>query len=142
MKKVIIYIIVICIILIVLINNISANDKKSWEYNWGKLWNDWSDEARYIYLLGYTDGLDYGGMIGSNSLSGVQLEFDLKVIIPAITGLYNDPSNTFISLEAMVIIACEKLKGCSFLEELIESAKTILGARSMLITLKRNMINE
>ena len=137
MKKITIFIIVICIIFIVLTNNISANEKKSWEYNWGKLWNGWSDKERVIYLIGYTDGLDWGGMVGSNSLSGVQLEFDLKVIIPAITGLYSDPSNTFIPLEAMTIIAYEKLKGCSFLEELIESAKTALGARAILITFNK-----
>ena len=141
MKKVIIYIIVICIIFIVLTNNISANDKKSWEYNWGKLWNGWNDKARDIYLLGYTDGLDYGGMIGSNSLTVTTLGFDPKVIIPVITDLYTDPSNTFISLQAMTIIAYAKLKGYSFVGELIESAKKG-GTRIMLITLRRNMINK
>ena len=141
MKKVIIYIIVICIIFIVLTNNISANDKKSWEYNWGKLWNGWNDKARDIYLLGYTDGLDYGGMIGFNSLTVTTLGFDPKVIIPVITDLYTDPSNTFISLQAMTIIAYAKLKGYSFVGELIESAKKG-GTRIMLITLRRNMINK
>ena len=129
MKKITIFIIVICIIFVLLANNISANDK----YNWGKLWNGWSDKERVIYLIGYTDGLDWGGMIGSGSLSVTGLDFEPKVIIPVITDLYNDPSNTLISLQAMTIIACEKLKGCSFLEELIESAKTALGARAMLI---------
>lgn len=122
MKKITIFIIVICIIFIVLTNNISANDK----YNWGKLWNGWSDKERIIYLIGYTDGLDWGGMIGSDSLSVTRLGFEPKVIIPVITDLYNDPSNTLISLQAMTIIAYEKLEGCSFLEELIESAKTAL----------------
>lgn len=142
MKKAIIFIIVICIIFIVLTNNISANEKKSWEYNWGKLWNGWNDKERLIYLLGYSDGLDYGGMVGSNSLSGVALGFDLKVILPVITDFYNDPSNTFISLEAMTIIAWAKLRGCSFVGELIESAKKIGGTRFMLITYRRNMINK
>jgi len=141
MKKVVIFIIVICIIFIVLANNISANDKKSWEYNWGKLWNSWDNTARNIYLLGYTDGLDYGGMIGSNNLTVTTLGFDPEVIIPVITDLYNDPSNTFISLQAMPIIAYAKLKGYSFVGELIESAKKG-GTRIMLITLRRNMINK
>ena len=129
MKKITIFIIVICIIFVLLANNISANDK----YNWGKLWNGWSDKERVVYLIGYTDGLDWGGMIGSDSLSVTRLDFEPKVIIPVITDLYNDPSNTLISLQAMTIIAYEKLEGCSFLEELIESAKTALGARAMLI---------
>jgi len=129
----VIFIIVICIIFVLLANNISANDK----YNWGKLWNGWDDKARDIYLLGYTDGLDYGGMIGSNSVTVTSLGFEPKVIIPVITDLYSDPSNTFISLQAMTIIAYEKLKGCSFLGELIESAKTALGARAMLITFNK-----
>jgi len=138
MKKITIFIIVICIIFVLLANNISANDK----YNWGKLWNGWSDKERVIYLIGYTDGLDWGGMIGSDSLSVTRLGFEPKVIIPVITDLYNDPSNTLISLQAMTIIAYEKLEGCSFLEELIESAKTALGARAMLITIRKNMINK
>ena len=133
MKKITIFIIVICIIFVLLANNISANDK----YNWGKLWNGWSDKERVIYLIGYTDGLDWGGMIGSDSLSVTRLDFEPKVIIPVITDLYNDPSNTLISLQAMTIIAYEKLEGCSFLEELIESAKTALGARAMLITFNK-----
>ena len=137
MKKITIFIIVICFIFIVLTNNIFSNDKENWEYNWGKLWNGWSDEARYIYFLGYTDGLDWGGMMGSNDLTVTTLGFDPEVIIPVMTDLYNDPSNTLISLQAMTIIACEKLKGCSFLEELIESAKTALGARAMLITFNK-----
>lgn len=141
MKKVIIYVVIICIIFIVLTDNISANDKKSWEYNWGKLWNGWDDKARDIYLLGYADGLDYGSMIGSNSLTVTSLGFDPEVIIPVITDLYNDPSNTFISLQAMTIIACVKLKGYSFMGELIESAKKG-GTRIMLITLRRNMMNK
>ena len=80
-------------------------------------------------------------MIGSNSLTVTTLGFDPKVIIPVITDLYNDPSNTFISLQAMTIIAYAKLKGYSFVGELIESAKKG-GTRIMLITLRRNMINK
>jgi len=138
MKKIAIFIIVICIIFVLLANNISANDK----YNWGKLWNGWSDDARYIYLLGYTDGLDWGGMIGSNSLTVTALDFEPEVIIPVMTDLYNDPSNTLISLQAMTVIACAKLRGYSFVGELIESAKTALGSRAMLITIRKNIINK
>ena len=141
MKKAIIFSIVICMIFIVLTNNISANEKKSLEYNWGKLWNGWNDKARDIYLMGYTDGLDYGGMIGSNSLTVTTLGFDPEVIILVMTDLYNDPSNTFISLQAMTVIACAKLRGYSFVGELIESAKKAGGTRMMFITLRRNMIN-
>lgn len=140
MKKAIFCIVFIYIIFIFLTNNIFANDEKNWEYNWGKLWNGWNDKARDIYLLGYTDGLDYGGMIGSNSLTVTTLGFNPEVIIPVITDLYNDPSNTFISLQAMTTIAYAKLKGYSFVEELIESAKKG-GTRFMWITLRKNMIN-
>lgn len=138
MKKITIFIIVICIIFVLLANNISANDK----YNWGKLWNGWSDKEKVIYLIGYTDGLDWGGMIGSNSLTVTTLDFEPEVIIPVMTDLYNDPSNTLISLQAMTVIACAKLRGYSFVGELIESAKTALGARAMLITIRKNIINK
>ena len=141
MKKVIIYIVIICIIFIVLTNNISSNDKKNCEYNWGKLWNGWDNKERDIYLLGYTDGLDWGGMIGSNSLTVTTLDFEPEAIIPVMTDLYNDPSDTFISLQAMTVIACAKLRGYSFVGELIESAKKPLGSRNMLITIRKNMIN-
>jgi len=138
MKKITIFIIVICIIFVLLANNISANDK----YNWGKLWNGWGDKERVVYLIGYTDGLDWGGMIGSNTLTVTTLDFEPEVIIPVMTDLYNDPSNTLISLQAMTVIACAKLRGYSFVGELIESAKTALGARAMLITIRKNIINK
>ena len=108
-------------------------------YNYGKIWNSWSDYTRSIYIMGLKDGLQnqicfsfiYRLIIEEKDVFDKFLKdsevvkteearnktlwgfinFDDEAIRNVMTDLYKDPANTYISFYDMGGIAYRKLKG-------------------------------
>lgn len=53
MKKIIIIFIIVCCLLFLLEIFCTAREP----YNYGKIWNSWSDHMRSVYIMGLKDGL-------------------------------------------------------------------------------------
>lgn len=150
MKKIIIiFVIVFCLLSF---TGISSLDKEP--YNYGKIWNSWSDYMRSIYIMGLKDGLQnqiYFSFIdrliieekdvfnkflkdsevvktekaGKNTLWDF-IMFDDEAIRNVMTDLCKDPANTYISFYDMVGIAYRKLKGESIESSLREAREKAL----------------
>ena len=150
MKKIIIiFIIVFCLLSFM---GISCLAKEP--YNYGKIWNSWSDYTRSIYIMGLKDGLQdqiYFSFISRliieeknvfdkylkdsevvkteearNKTLSDFIRFDDEVIRNVMTDLYEDPANTYISFYDMGGIAYRKLKGESIESLLRESREEAL----------------
>ena len=141
----IIFIIALCLISFVKISYLAEEP-----YNYGKIWNSWSDYMRSIYIMGLKDGLQE--QISFSFIARLIIEeksvFDKylkdsevvkteearnktlsdfirgddEVIRNVMTDLYEDPANTYISFYDMGGIAYRELKGKS-LESLLREAR-------------------
>jgi len=133
-RKFIIFIIVFCLISFMEISCLAQEP-----YNYGKVWNSWSDYTRSIYIMGLKDGLQRHVTFSflkrlmmeeknifdkhlkesefvkmeemSNSLLWDFILSEDEVIRNVVTDLYKDPANTYIPFYDMGVIAYRKLKG-------------------------------
>ena len=146
MKKIIIIFIIVCCLLFLLEIFCTAKEP----YNYGKIWNSWSDHMRSVYIMGLKDGLQKQISFpfiaelkrkeknvfdkylkdsevvkteeaGNKTLSDF-IMFDDEAIRNVMTDLYEDPANTYISFYDMGGIAYRELKGES-IESLLREAR-------------------
>jgi len=119
-------------------------------YNYGKIWNSWSDYMRSIYTMGLKDGLQ--DQFSFSFIARLMMEennvldkyfkdseviktektrnrtlwdfimFDDKAIRNVMTDLYKDPANVYIEFSSMCLIAYHKLKG-EDIEPLLQEAR-------------------
>ena len=110
-------------------------------YNYGKIWNSWSDYTRSVYIMGFKDGLQrhinfpflmrliieekdvFDKYLKDSEVVKTEekgnrilwdfIMFDDEAIRNVMTDLYKDPANTYISSYDMSGIAHRKLKGDS-----------------------------
>jgi len=111
-------------------------------YEYGKVWNEWSDYTRYVYLWGFEDGEQMFGSSAIVMLNGIYYDLDdseamkkiknkldlqeirdlfllsrseikLENIRDIITDYYDDPANIYIDFPIMIKLAKEKLNGVS-----------------------------
>ena len=89
-------------------------------FNYGLEWKAWSDGSRSIYLDGFVDGQSNTYLAVLNDLpqerrEALRLEtftfYDRDSIRDVMTNLYADPANTYITHNAIVYIARDKLSG-------------------------------
>ena len=152
MKKItIIFIIVFCLLSFMEISCLAQEP-----YNYGKIWNSWSDYTRSIYIMGLKDGLQRhitfsflkrlmmeekdifdkylkeSEVVKMEEMSnGLLWDFILsedEVIRNVVTDLYKDLANIYLSFYDICGIAHKKLKG-----ESIESLLRELRERIWLI---------
>lgn len=88
--------------------------------NFGHEWTAWSDGERSIYLEGFIDGQGHTFFLFWNVVSparraALRLQsftfYDRNAIRDVMSSLYSDPANTYITFDAMVYIARDKLSG-------------------------------
>lgn len=133
-RIIIIFIIVFCLISFMEISCLAQEP-----YNYGKVWNSWSDYMRNIYIMGLKDGIQK--QITLPFIAQLKIEetdafdkylkdskvvkteekgnrilwdfimFDDEAIRNVMTDLYKDPTNTYIPFYDMGGIAYRKLKG-------------------------------
>ena len=150
MKRIIIIFIIVC----VLLSFVEISCLTQERYNYGKIWNSWSDYMRSIYIMGLKDGLQK--QITLPFIAQLKIEetdvfdkylkdsevvkteekgnrilwdfimFDDEAIRNVMTDLYKDPANTYISFYDMVGIAYRKLKGESIESSLREARERAL----------------
>jgi hypothetical protein len=133
--------------------NLSCNANEF--FNYGNVWNSWSDYTREVYIVGYKDGIAY--YISSllllpisfsididretilkeinynNTLNSLTdfVDFDNKSIRNVATDLYKDPANTYIPHYKMIGIAYRKLCGDSIEPLLLEERNSVIRTESM-----------
>jgi hypothetical protein len=110
------------------------------DYN--KLWNSWGKEGQTAYLWGYMDGggnvlLATAGEILKEDKKTTKMPKDFyetiriktailhdpNKLIEVMTNLYKDPSNSYIWLNDMVIIARDSLSGNDVSKAILEARK-------------------
>ena len=129
-------------------------------YNYGKIWNSWSDYTRSIYIMGLKDGLQkhitfsfltrlmmeerdifnkclrdtevVKTEMAGNKILWDFIMFDDEAIRNVMTDLYKDPANTYISFYDMSGIAYRKINGDSIEPLLKELRKNIMLRRRIL----------
>lgn len=149
MKKIIIiFIIALCLLSFTGISYSNEEPKK-----FGELWNSFSNIQKNTYILatdygitkgidiclmGYVDyfiereGKDKGEQIAIAGLSilneylEIRSTFDIEVISKVVTELYKDPSNIYIWISDMYILALLKVKGESIESSLREAREKAL----------------
>lgn len=146
MKRIIIiFIIAFCLLSFMEISYSNEEPKKH-----GELWDYLSDIQKITFILaidyGITKGIEicmigYGsyyfereteeeerkqiaivGLTILNEYLEIRSPFDLEVISKAVTDLYKDPTNTYIPVDDMYILALRKLKG-EDIEPLLREAR-------------------
>ena len=102
--------------------------------NYGEYWNSLSDKERIIYFIGMRDGMAKGGrdcvewfayslkkeeepqLVGSNFIDEYYwydkfFSSNRDAIIKVVSDLYKDPTNKFIYVSDMCLLAYRKLNG-------------------------------
>ena len=109
-------------------------------HNYSHTWKSWTDYERHVYLWGYGEGSEAGGLKVMGAYVNAKKVFNLinngddfpglvdaepvrqailpfgpnvviNVIQDVITDLYKDPANAYITFSSMVEIARKELKG-------------------------------
>jgi len=135
MKRIaIIFIIVFCLLSFTGISNLAEKP-----FDYGEMWNSWSDYTRSIYIMGLKDGIQHQSTIhfidqllieeknvfdkylkdsevveAEKKINRVLWDFLLledKSIRDVATDLYQDPANAYVSFYNMLGIAFRKIKG-------------------------------
>jgi hypothetical protein len=160
MKRTLIILIIVC----VLLSFVEISCLTQEPYNYGKIWNSWSDYIRSIYIMGLKDGLQkqitlpfiaqliieekdvFDKYLKDSEVVKTEekgnrilwdfIMFDDEAIRNVMTDLYKDPANTYISFYDMSGIAYRKLNGDSIEPLLREARKSIMLRRRILKNLK------
>lgn len=130
------------LVLAILIVTLSASTMATDLFNYGQRWKSWSVGTRNVYLEGFQDGsnhaywtagdqwLAHGDFLKNPALQkvkkvsgNVHFFVELSVIRDVMTGLYEDPANTFIKWETVLYLARDKLMGEDISERLIKARK-------------------
>ena len=148
MKRItIIFIIVFCLLSFTGISNLAEKP-----FDYGDMWNSWSDSTRSIYIMGLKDGIQHQSTIHFidqlliieknvfdkylkdsevvemekkvNKVLWDFLFFEDKSIRDVATNLYQDPANAYVSLYNILGIAFRKIKGEN-IEPLLQEARDV-----------------
>ena len=104
-----------------------SQDDRQHRFNYGQMWNTWNNFVRTVYLNGFVDGQSHTFFQMSDDLSEKRREelrkvtftfYDTDVLRDVISDLYKDPANSFITVNAMIYIARDKLDGKTIDERL------------------------
>jgi hypothetical protein len=118
-------------------------------YDYGRVWSNWTNFHRYVYLSGFKDGMDEGWNdlerffhrtfqkdwppyvakyteFYAHSLSK---DFpDIEEVRDAMTNFYGDPSNTYLEFATIFLVSVVKIRGSS--PEVIEKLLAIARKES------------